>query len=314
MRTKITTVTLNAAIDKTYYLPKVIKGTVMRAEHVLSMAGGKGINVARVLRQLGHENVTATGFVSGYNGAYIVSQIQQTGIISEFVQAQGESRLCLNIIDGTDLDSTEVLEPGPEIESHILEAFKQKLRIISEDSALVVFSGSIPRGLSSNIYAQLIEISRSAGADIFLDASGDALLQGLTAQPSFIKPNEHEVLPLLQNSGTTEIHTAALELMSQGIPNVVVTLGGEGAIAGVRGQLYRVRIPRIEIVNTVGCGDAFVAGYAYGYVRNWLPEDCLRYAAAAGCANALSPAAGDLKLSDHKALLEQVQVDEWNGL
>ncbi|BBI32392.1 1-phosphofructokinase family hexose kinase [Cohnella abietis] len=312
MKTKITTVTLNAAIDKTYYVPDLKKGTVMRADKVLSMAGGKGVNVARVLHQLGHPEVAATGFASGYNGKFIMDQVKETGIASEFVGALGESRLCLNFLDGQDGSSTEVLEPGPDINEEHLDNLKRKLRQLSEESKLVIFSGSIPKGLSSGLYADLIEISRSAGAEVFLDASGDPLLQGIEAKPSFIKPNEDEIVPLLAGNGQQHLYDGVQLLMAKGIPNVVVTLGGEGAVAGVGGKLYRVRIPKINAVNTVGCGDAFVAGFAYGYVRDWSAVECLRYAAAAGCANALSAVAGDVQQTKHQELLKQVHVEEGN--
>jgi tagatose 6-phosphate kinase len=314
MKTKITTVTLNAAIDKTYYLPVLAKGKVIRAEQILSMAGGKGVNVARVLRQLGHPKVAATGFASGYNGQFIIDQVKELGIESEFVGASGESRLCLNFIDRSDGSSTEVLEPGPEINEEHLNNFKRKLKRLCEESELIILSGSLPKGLSSGLYAELIGIARTAGAKVFLDASGEPLVLGFAAKPIFIKPNEDEIIPLL--AGTSEpgghnLYDGVLSLMKKGVPNVVVTLGGEGAVAGIDGKLYRIRIPKLKPVNTVGCGDAFVAGYAYGFVRGWPAVQCLSYAAAAGCANALSPAAGDIRLSDHELILREVTVEEW---
>ncbi|RED64035.1 1-phosphofructokinase family hexose kinase [Cohnella lupini] len=311
-RAKITTVTLNAAIDKTYYVPTWAKGTVMRAEKVLSMAGGKGVNVARVLHQLGHPAMAATGFASGYNGRFISDQVQELGIESEFVGAIGESRLCLNFIDGRDGSSTEVLEQGPEILEEHLENFKRKLTRLSAESALVIFSGSIPRGLSPSLYAELIGITRAEGAEVFLDASGAPLTQGLVAKPGFIKPNEEEIVPFLAGDGYGNLFDGVSSLMNQGVANVVVTLGGEGAVAGIDGSHYRVRTPKLDVVNTVGCGDAFVAGYAYGFVRKWTAVECLKHAAAAGCANALSPAAGDIRLSDHRRLLREIEVEAWN--
>ncbi|TFE30629.1 1-phosphofructokinase family hexose kinase [Cohnella luojiensis] len=311
-RKKITTVTLNAAIDKTYYVPTLVKGTVMRAESVLSAAGGKGVNVARVLRQLGHTEVAATGFASGYNGKFIIDQVKEIGIEAEFVEALGESRLCLNFIDRGDGTSTEILEPGPDIREKHLDHLKRKLHQLAQESALVIFSGSIPKGLHPGLYAQLIGIARAAGAEVFLDASGKPLSQGLLAKPSFIKPNEEEIVPLLAGTIENDLYEGVVSLMNKGIANVVVTLGGEGAVAGVEGKLYRVQTPKLKVVNTVGCGDAFVAGYAYGFARNWPAVECLQYAAAAGCANALSSVAGDVRLADHQTLLREVRVEAWN--
>ncbi|MFC5468387.1 1-phosphofructokinase family hexose kinase [Cohnella suwonensis] len=313
MRDTITTVTLNAAIDKTYFVPALVKGTVMRATEVLSMAGGKGVNVARVLHQLGHPDVVATGFAAGHNGRYLVDRIRESGIGADFVVANGESRLCLNFIDGVDDSSTEVLEPGPEVEAEHLAALKNKIGGLAERSAVVVLSGSLPRGAPPSLYAELIELVRAAGALPFLDASGAPLALGLSAMPAFIKPNEEEILKLLAGNGDgdLDLREGALALARQGIRNVVVTLGGEGAAAFVDGVAYRVAIPKLKAVNTVGCGDAFVAGYAYGSSRGWSAEACLRHAAAAGCANALSAVAGDVKKDDFDMLLPRISIGEW---
>ncbi|MBB6674947.1 1-phosphofructokinase family hexose kinase [Cohnella nanjingensis] len=311
MTSRIVTVTLNAAIDKTYYLPEWRHGTVMRSERVLAAAGGKGINVARVLRHLGHASVTATGFAAGYNGRFIAEKVGEAGIVPDFVEAEGESRLCLNFIDGRDGASTEVLEPGPDIRSLDLEAMREKIRGAASGAALVIFSGSLPRGCPADFYAELIGIARDAGAEVFLDTSGAALAEGMKARPAFIKPNEDEIRPWMAGAagGEDGFRQAAAALADQGIPNVAVTLGAEGAVAGAGGQLYRVRIPRLEAVNAVGSGDAFVAGFAYGYVRGWPVERSLRHAAAAGCANALSDAAGEVRPTDHERLLREIQVD-----
>jgi tagatose 6-phosphate kinase len=271
------------------------------------------VNVARVLRQLGHEQVTATGFTGGYNGRFIAEQVRQLGITEQFVPVTGESRLCLNFIDGIDGSSTEVLEPGPELGQQQAEEMKQKLALLAAESRIVILSGSIPQGLPADLYADLIRIAASHGADVFLDASGAPLARGLEAYPQFIKPNEDEILPWMSGTGEHAAATALYALMDKGISHVVVTLGAHGALAGIRGRLFRVRIPRIEAVNTVGCGDAFVAGFAYAYARDWTAEQSLRHAAAAGCANALSPIAGDVRMNDHERLAQQVMVEAWES-
>nr|WP_255654530.1 1-phosphofructokinase family hexose kinase [Cohnella sp. REN36] len=311
MTSRIVAVTLNAAIDKTYYMPAWQAGKVMRAERVIAAAGGKGINVARVLRHLGHEDVTATGFAAGYNGRFIAEQVRAAGIGSDFVEADGESRLCLNFMDGRDGSSTEVLEPGPDIRPEDEQAMRAKIRELASGAALVIFSGSLPRGCSPDLYAELIGIAREAGAEAFLDASGAALTAGLAARPAFIKPNEDEIRPWMagEEGGEAGFRQAAAALAASGIPNVAVTLGAEGAVAGADGRLYRVRIPRIQAVNAVGSGDAFVAGFAFGFVRGWPVERSLRHAAAAGCANALSDAAGQVNPADHERLLREIDVD-----
>lgn len=312
---RITSVTLNAAVDKTYYLPQVVKGTVMRAHEVITAAGGKGINVARVLRQLGHEDVAATGFVGGYNGSFIEQQVREQGVEPAFVHVDGESRLCLNIIDRTDNSSTEVLEPGPAIPESALAQMKQELVRLAAGSRLVTMSGSLPAGVPPGFYAELARIARDAGAEVLLDSSGEALSLGLAGGPAFIKPNEDEIGPLLQHVGKQagELAEGIQALMAQGIPYVAVTLGADGALVGVRGELFRVSIPAIQVVNTVGSGDSFVAGFAYGYARGWESRHCLIHAAAAGCANALNPMTGHVKLVDHERIAKEVKVEQWDS-
>ncbi|MFB9279124.1 1-phosphofructokinase family hexose kinase [Cohnella cellulosilytica] len=312
-RTTITTVTLNAAIDKTYYVPAFDKGKVSRVGKVVATAGGKGLNVARVLKQLGHAEVAATGFAGGYNGRFITSRVREAGIRAEFIDIPGESRLCLNLIDGRDGSSTELLEPGPDIGAEALERFKRRLRQLSAESALVVFSGSLPGGVAPELYAELIALSRAAGADVFLDSSGEALVRGVSALPSFIKPNEDEIVSLLPEPRHADLREGIRKLMHRGIPVVAATLGAEGAVAGAGGRLYRVRLPKLETVNTVGSGDSFVAGYAFGHVRGWPVEACLRHAAAAGSANALSATTGDVDPAVHRRLLGEISVEEWPG-
>lgn len=306
----ITTVTLNAAIDKTYFVDDFQLGQVSRVGRMISYPGGKGVNVARVAHLLGGP-VTATGFVGGSNGGYIERQLTHQGIHNDFVRVEGESRLCLNIIDSIAGRSTELLEPGPEIDAPQAEAMKRKIRDLAESSGIVTLSGSLPKGLPSSFYADLIGIVRSQGALAFLDASGDALLQGIQAKPFLIKPNEQEVEKLIGKKleRESDLYGSIHQLMRGGIQCVVVSLGAEGSVAGYEGNLYRVRAPRIEAVNTVGCGDSFVAGMAVAMHRGDSFEQALMLAAAAGSANALMPEAGNVRMADVSRFLEQVSIE-----
>ena len=305
----ITTVTLNAAIDKTYYVGRFDAGKVNRVPKVLATPGGKGINVARVLRQLGAE-VKATGFVGGKNGEFIAERLEQQGVPNDFVQVEGESRLCLNIIDA-DGASTELLEPGPEIPEDALQKMKVKIRELARESSLVVMSGSLPAGVPDGYYAELIREVKAEGRRVLLDTSKTPLLRGIEAVPYLIKPNEDEVKALLDPDADAEedLCRQVLSLHNRGIAFVVVTLGARGAIAGVEGRLYRIHTPKLQAVNTVGCGDAFVAGMAYALERGFEPEAALRQAAAAGSANALTPEAGNVRPEDVERLLAEIRTE-----
>lgn len=305
----ITTVTLNAAIDKTYLLPTFELGRVSRATSVLADAGGKGLNVARVAHLLG-QPVTATGFVGGNNGEFICNELDRQGIAHDFVRVNEESRLCLNIIDQTHHRSTELLEPGPVITGEQLEEMKGRVKELAARSTIMAFSGSIPKGVPTSVYADLIAIAREQRATVFLDTSGDALVEGIQAHPHLIKPNEHEVERLIGKKleRESDLYDSIHQLMASGIEIVIVSLGAAGSLVGAGGQLYRVTAPKLDPVNTVGCGDSFIGGMAVA-MRQGLPLiECLKLATAAGSANALTERAGVIRLDDVSRFLEVVEV------
>jgi tagatose 6-phosphate kinase len=305
----ITTVTLNAAIDKTYYVAHFIRGESHRTTRMYAEAGGKGINVARTLMQLGERPMT-TGFLGGSNGAFISKELQRLGIPHDFVEVNEESRLCLNIIDEAQFSTTEVLESGPTISASELEQIKIKISRLAKQSEIVSFSGSVPKGVSSTIYAELIEIAQKEGARVFLDTSGEALQKGICSLPFFIKPNEKEITDLTGRQAETEeeLIQSIGALMEKGITCVTVSLGEQGSITGFEGRIYRAKAPQLQVVNTVGCGDAFVAGMLSGFYRKASIEDCLRLATAAGSANALSNQAGYVRMADVIRIKALVQV------
>ncbi|RKN85024.1 1-phosphofructokinase [Paenibacillus ginsengarvi] len=307
----LTTVTLNAAIDKTYVMESFPLGKVSRVAEMISVPGGKGINVARVAKQLGGA-VKATGFVGGSNGQFIVNEMTKAGLDNDFVAVDGESRLCLNMIDKSTGTSTEVLEQGTVLTAAAIEAMKAKVKQLAAESAIVAFSGSLPKGAPSSLYAELIGIAKAEGAKTFLDTSGDALVEGVRANPFFIKPNEDEIEKLLggrKPERESDLHDGVKQLMEMGIGCVVVTLGASGSLAGYDDRLYRIRAPRIEAVNPVGSGDSFVAGMAVALAAGRSIEQALRLATAAGTANALNAQAGHVVEADIDRLLEQVQIE-----
>lgn len=306
----ITTVTLNAAIDKTYYLPSFPMGKVSRVQRFNAAPGGKGINVAKVVAQLGVP-VTATGFVGGMNGEIIKQQLTRMGIAHDFVSVEGESRICLNILDEEHGTSTELLEPGPTVSEAALEEMKQRIRDLALRSQIVCLSGSLPAGAPKDYYMELVQIAKEAGAYVILDASGDALRHGIEAKPHMIKPNEEEVAALLdievadeealRNAVETLLHKYEMERIS-------VSLGGAGSLTAVKDGCYRVTTPKVEVVNTVGCGDSFVAGMAVSLARKLSLEDGLAMASAAGTSNAMTEQAGQIDPAVFEQLRKQVQM------
>lgn len=308
----ITTVTLNAAIDKTYYLSSFPLGRVSRVNRMYAEPGGKGINVAKVMSQLGVP-VTATGFLGGHNGEWIRTALSKQGIAHQFVSVEGESRLCLNMIDETNGVSTEVLEQGPAVSQQAMDLMAETLERLAAQSQIVCFSGSLPSGVPSGYYADLIAIVKKAGATAFLDTSGEALRSGVEGSPYFIKPNEDEIVQLLGTELGVDSDSLAQRLApihDRGIQAVSVSLGAKGSLCSIEGSVYRAVAPRIEAVNPVGCGDAYVAGMAIATARGLPPQEQIAYATAVGTANALSDKAGYVKPGDVQRLLEQVTVQQ----
>ncbi|QGQ97135.1 1-phosphofructokinase [Paenibacillus psychroresistens] len=307
----ITTTTLNAAIDKTYYVKQFKLGASHRATEVFAEAGGKGINVARTLLELGADPY-AMGFLGGNNGSFIQDELDKQGIKHDFIRVSGESRINLNIIDESDYSSTEVLESGPVISVDELEQFRTKIAAQSKRTPWMVCSGSLPRGVALSTYAELIEIARNNGTKVFLDTSGEALRSSIQAKPFFIKPNEKEIAELTGQSVADEdgLFANIHALMNQGIACVTVSLGEKGSITGYQGRLYRATVPRLEIVNTVGCGDAFVAGMVVGFSQLKSIEECIRLATATGSANALTQSAGYVQMEEVERIKKIVNIEE----
>ena len=292
----ITTVTLNASIDKAYYMDKAIEGgTVMRVARTRNSAGGKGLNVARVVKLCG-EDVKATGLVGGFNGQYLEAMVKEDGLTADFVHIAGETRSCINILDSK-FKSTEFLEAGCTVTPEEEADFLQKLPDIVKDSAVVTLSGSAPQGLQKDIYARIVEVLKGLGKQVILDTSGELLEKGLAAKPTLVKPNKDEMEALfgVTINGFEDVIENAKKIYAMGIPYVVVSLGGDGALLVCAEGIFKGTSPDIEVVNTVGCGDSMVGAFAVALSRNYEPKEALKYAVAVGSANAMSPNTGDFE-------------------
>ena len=301
----IATVTLNPAVDKTLSVSRVILGNVNRMDEVHNMAGGKGINVAHVLEQFGYET-KALGFVGGYTGDFIEDSVEAMGVVNAFTRVAGNTRTSTNVI-GEDGYITELLEPGPEISEKEKAEFLQNYKEQIKDCELVILSGSAPRGIDPEFYAELIEEASKENVKILLDASGDNLKKGMLAKPFMIKPNMAELQTLMGRKiqGMHEVSDAAVSLVKQGIPNVLVSMGSKGILyakdMGEEAGVYYVPAPRIRVVNSVGSGDCAVAAFAMSYIEGLAPEETVKRCVAVSVANALSLENGEI---------DKLRVDE----
>lgn len=307
----VTTVTLNASIDKAYFMENAIEnGTVMRVGAVRNTAGGKGLNVARAVKACG-EAVKATGMAGGYNGRYLLSLLDQDGVSHDFVEIQGETRSCINILD-PQYSSTEYLEPGCQVTAQEELSFLERFPAIIAESQVVTISGSIPGGMQKDVYCRMILQAKAMGKQVILDTSGELLEQGMKALPTMIKPNQDELALLCRRriESREEIVRCAVQLHKQGIPYIVISLGSDGALLVCDQGVIHGRPPKVQAVNTVGCGDSMVGAFAVALQRGYEPEELLRYGVAVATANALSPGTGDVKAGVCEKLLDQVTI-EW---
>lgn len=305
----IAAITLNVSIDRRYVVENAHVGAVNRVKECVYTAGGKGLNVARVIHTLGTP-VIAGGIAGGDSGRYILRRLDEEGIPHHFSQASGESRSCINIYDTVTGTQTEYLEPGMTISPQEYEAFLQTFDEMCEKCSIITMSGSLPKGLDSSTYADLIARARAKGIKVFLDSSGASLKNALTVNPFYIKPNEDEISALTGcDAGSEEqIFSAAMELHKSGIERVVVSMGKRGAVMACPEGLLRAEPPEIKTVNTVGCGDSMTAAFAVAEHRGLNCHEAIRFAVATSAASALSTATGGLDMNDMNRIIPEVRV------
>lgn len=305
----ITTITLNVSVDKAYHINETVEsGKVIRVSTCNMTAGGKGLNVSRVIKMCG-EDILATGFVGGHTGALAEQLLQNDEIKSKFVHTKGETRNCINILDQNNI-STEFLEPGAPVSKDEKDLFIKQFDEILDNTNVVAISGSAPQGLDKDIYKVLIDMAKKKGKKVILDTSGDLLREGIKACPTMIKPNSEEMESLLKISinNRDEIIKSAIKLHQSGIEVVVVSLGGEGALLVSKDGIYQGKPPKIQVVNTVGCGDSMVAAFAVGFERGYSPLESLKYAVSVSAANAVTASTGSFKKEDADKIFKEVEI------
>ncbi|MGQ9523575.1 MAG: 1-phosphofructokinase family hexose kinase [Armatimonadota bacterium] len=287
------TVTLNAAVDKTYTVPGFSLNRVHRPTEFRAVAGGKGVNVARVYQELGGK-VIATGFLGGHNGEFIADGLRSSGIADAFVRTRGESRVCIAVIDPDAKTQTEVNENGPDISPDETDLLVQRFAELLPHVEMVAFSGSLPPGCPADIYAKLIGMAREHGVITALDSSGEPLRLGWKAGPDIVKCNQFELRALVDNpDGSLEkIAKLALSLTNDRTGEAIVTLGARGAIAASGGRAWFAPAPAVPFVSAVGSGDAFLAAYLWAKKQGDDVPSCLAWGTAAGAANAAVYGAG----------------------
>ena len=289
----IATVTLNPALDKSMTIPGFAAGRTNRASIGRVEPGGKGINVAKALKQLGCP-VIALGFLAASDGRAIADALASSGIPGDFVTVPGETRVNLKIKDPLTGVETEINEPGFRVEPGHLKALERKIEEMAAECPVMVFSGSLPPGAPPDVYAGFIRIARHHGVRTILDTNGAALKHGIGAGPDLIKPNLAEAEELLGEGieGEQQLVRAARRLLAMGPRVVVISMGPDGALAASSSELWRAHPPSVKASSSNGAGDAMVAGLAFAMTRELPLADALRLAMGAAAASVATNGSG----------------------
>ncbi len=308
----ILTVTLNAAIDRTVAVPSFRQGHRHRAVEASTVAGGKGVNVARALKLLDRP-VIATGLAGGPTGARLMERLAEESILTDFTWIAGESRTNLAVVDPTSGEQTEINERGPEVKPEELERFLEKLLYLARGARICVIAGSQPPSVPASFAARMVGELKQLGVETILDTEGEPLIAGLRAGPAAVTPN------LSEAEGAVDHEFNDREDLLAGVQSLIELGAREGAITrdegciasmldGSERRVYEVIAPTLEPVASVGSGDAFLAGLVAARFDQRPPEEALRFAVACGAESTQHFGAGTVDQDEAQRLATRVEV------
>ena len=292
----IVTVTVNAALDRTLTVPVFQIGYRHRSSEVVTLAGGKGINVARALKRL-DVPVVATGLAGGRTGTRIVEELTSEAILNDFVRIAAESRTSTAVVDPTSGTYTEINEWGPEVKAAELETLMEKLHYLARGADFVVLSGSLPRKVATSFYADALRDLARRDVRVVLDSEGEPMRFGVEAGPFLVSPNQREAEQLVgQELEDDDDFLMALDVIAEmGARNVLITLEN-GCFAllrfGKKTRRMRAFAPHVEPVSRVGSGDVLLAQFLAAVVEERSPDYAVRLAVAAGATSVREVGAG----------------------
>lgn len=281
----IYTLTLNPSIDYIVSLDEVKFGELNRIQEEHFLAGGKGINVSRVLNNLEYES-TALGFMGGFTGQFVKSELEAEEIKTDFIEIAEPTRINIKLKTGAE---TEINSQGPVVDEGSAQALLAKIRSLKAED-LVIIAGSKARNLPEDYYQQIIQAIREAGAEFVIDTTGEELRDALKHNPFLVKPNDVELAELYGVTLDTEAEYVEYgqKLIEAGAHFAIVSLGGKGAILFSKEGIYRGSSPKGTVKNTVGAGDSMVAGFVGTYQETKDPLQAFKIALACGSATAFT--------------------------
>ncbi|MEM5397200.1 1-phosphofructokinase [Staphylococcus gallinarum] len=304
----IYTVTFNPSIDYIMFAQGFELDGLNRATETYKFAGGKGINVSRVLKTLDVSS-TALGFAGGFPGQFIEDTLEQADIATHFVKVDEDTRINVKLKTGKE---TEINAPGPTITETQFSDLLQQIESTTPQDTVIV-AGSIPKSVPADAYEQIAKITSETGAKLVVDAEKDLVESVLKYNPLFIKPNKDELEVMFNTKITTDqqVIKYAHEILNKGAVSVIISLGGDGAIYVDRKQSFKAIVPNGQVINTVGSGDSTVAGMVAGLENGLSVGEAFKQAVSAGTATAFSE---DLATRDTISDIQsQVEIKTLDG-
>jgi len=305
----IYTVTLNPALDRTLYVESLVPGQSTRIRREARYAGGKGIDVSRALREMGSDSI-ALGLIGGFDGKELEGRLLLAGVACRFTRIANETRTNIIIQDEPSGAETALLARGPEVQPSELMDFLDVMEKLPDMSFLII-SGSLPPGLTPEVYSRMVTVGNERRARVVLDTTGDALRQGIHARPAVMKPNRFELAELAgkELADVRAVSEYSASLLDR-VETVLVSMGADGIVMVTRDRVFHARPPKVTVRSTVGAGDCAVAGFVHGLAAGDSNTDALRRAVATGTAATLNPGTGLCRCADIDTILPQVTVEE----
>lgn len=306
----IYTVTLNPALDRTIVVDRLLDDDTTRVLHEKRYAAGKGINVSRVIQELGGKSV-ALGLVGGYDGLELEGLLINAGVLADFTKIGGETRTNIILTQKATRRQHVISAAGPKITASEIGQFYNDLQKL-RDVSYMVLSGSLPKGVTSNLYGQIILANKKTGAFVLVDTDGDALRESILHQPTAMKPNRHELSRLVKRdlNDETDLLKACDEIHLSGVLFVLLSLGKAGLILSTNDRKIKAVAPPTKIGSSVGAGDSAVAGFIMAHSRGEDLAECTRLACAAGTATAKTPGTELCHRETVESLLPLVDVTD----
>lgn len=306
----ILTITANPSVDISYQLEKFNIDDVTRTSDIEKHAGGKGIHVGYVLKELGAAPVHS-GFVGGKLGEFIEEDLEKMGQKTRFVKVKGDTRNCIAILH--EGKQTEILEAGPTISIDEKEKFINNLNQISEGCHIINISGSLPKGLTSDFYKQIIKYAKKHNKFVSIDTSGNTLKDIINSEekPDIIKPNETEISYVLgRNIEKGDLKEILKEEPFKDIPYIVVSMGKDGAIVKIKNKIYNAKVPKVLAINPVGSGDSSLAGALFAIDKEKSDEEIIKTSMTCGLLNVLTEEIAHIEIEKFDKYFNEIEVEE----